>query len=76
MQALKGTENFVVDLIVLSVANALACNAGDDGFAPDQRRYFKDLLLELMRSLAQRPRGTLNGLCGDAGIYCDLQRQR
>ena len=35
------------------VANALDSNAGDDGFAP-LRRYFRDLFLEPMRSLAQR----------------------
>ena len=33
------------------VANALACNAGDDRFAPHLWRYFRDLFLESIQSL-------------------------
>ena len=36
------------------VAKALACDPRGDGFAPHLRRYFRDLFLESIHSLAQR----------------------
>ena len=36
------------------VANALACNARGDGFAPHLRRYFINLFLESIQSPALR----------------------
>lgn len=53
------------------VAEALACNAGGDGFVSHLQLYFLDLFHESTQSLTRRD---VNGPCGKliAGICCDL----
>ena len=49
-------ESFIDSLLIhgARVAEALACNARGDGFAPHLRSYFRDLLLEPIQSVSQR----------------------
>ena len=49
------------------MAKALACNARGDGFEPHIRRHTRGLFIESIQG-----EGTLNGLCGIAGINCAL----
>ena len=54
------------------MVNALSCNARGDGFAPLLQRYFRDLFLESIQSLARRGRRMVCVALQELTVTCNV----